>query len=65
MSHLHIWIGRIVITLGMINGGLGLLIAGNASRGEQIILKNEAFVVMQFRVSGEWEQRDGDWRNYG
>jgi hypothetical protein len=28
--------GRILITLGMINGGLGLLLADNASRGEKI-----------------------------
>ena len=26
-SHGHLWLGRIVITLGMINGGLGLLFA--------------------------------------
>jgi len=32
----HIWMGRILITLGMINGGLGLLYSGNATRGEQI-----------------------------
>ncbi|KAL9092991.1 MAG: hypothetical protein Q9165_004129 [Trypethelium subeluteriae] len=35
-SHAHIWLGRVIITLGMINGGLGLLLAGNASRGQQI-----------------------------
>jgi sulfite exporter TauE/SafE len=27
-SHLHLWNGRIMIPLGMINGGLGLRIAG-------------------------------------
>ena len=32
----HIWMGRILITLGMINGGLGLLFSGNATRVEQI-----------------------------
>ena len=26
-SHAHLWIGRTVITLGMINGGLGMLFA--------------------------------------
>ncbi|PSN74195.1 hypothetical protein BS50DRAFT_10059 [Corynespora cassiicola Philippines] len=26
-SHGHLWLGRIVITLGMINGGLGMLLA--------------------------------------
>ncbi|KAL6707520.1 hypothetical protein ACN47E_004090 [Coniothyrium glycines] len=29
-SHGHLWLGRIVITLGMINGGLGLLLASEA-----------------------------------
>ena len=32
----HIWMGRLLITLGMINGGLGLLLSGNSTRGEQI-----------------------------
>lgn len=32
----HVWLGRIVITLGMINGGLGLMLSGNATRGEYI-----------------------------
>ena len=36
VSHGHIWLGRILITLGMINGGLGLLLSNNASRGECI-----------------------------
>lgn len=29
-SHGHLWLGRIIITLGMINGGLGLLLASDA-----------------------------------
>jgi hypothetical protein len=36
ISHGHIWLGRILITLGMINGGLGLQLADNATRGECI-----------------------------
>ncbi|KAL0256926.1 hypothetical protein SLS55_007735 [Diplodia seriata] len=28
-SYIHIWLGRILITLGIINGGLGLLLAGS------------------------------------
>jgi hypothetical protein len=36
VSYGHIWMGRILITLGMINGGLGLRLADNASRGECI-----------------------------
>ncbi|CZS90816.1 related to cellobiose dehydrogenase [Rhynchosporium agropyri] len=30
----HIWWGRAVITLGMINGGIGLQLAGNTEKGE-------------------------------
>lgn len=29
-SHAHLWLGRIAITAGMINGGLGLLLASDA-----------------------------------
>ena len=29
-SHAHLWLGRVVVTLGMINGGLGLLLASDA-----------------------------------
>jgi hypothetical protein len=32
-SHLHIWHGRLLILLGMINGGLGLRLAGNSRAG--------------------------------
>ena len=30
----HVWFGRIVITLGIINGGLGLELSGNTKKGE-------------------------------
>jgi hypothetical protein len=33
-SYAHIWVGRIAITLGIINGGLGLLLASNSRDGE-------------------------------
>jgi hypothetical protein len=36
LSSLHVWIGRFVITLGMINGGLGLLLAGNSTHSQQV-----------------------------
>jgi len=32
-SHGHIWLGRIIITLGIINGGLGLKLADNSTYG--------------------------------
>ncbi|KAG9640289.1 hypothetical protein KCU95_g17900, partial [Aureobasidium melanogenum] len=33
-SYAHIWLGRIIITLGIINGGLGLDLAHNSRKGE-------------------------------
>jgi hypothetical protein len=36
MSWIHVWLGRFLITLGMINGGLGLLLANNANYGEVV-----------------------------
>jgi hypothetical protein len=32
-SHGHIWVGRIIIVLGIINGGLGFMLANNTSSG--------------------------------
>jgi hypothetical protein len=32
-SHGHIWLGRIIITLGIINGGLGFMLAQNTNVG--------------------------------
>ncbi|PVH77590.1 iron reductase domain protein [Cadophora sp. DSE1049] len=34
VSHLHIWYGRILILLAIINGGLGLKLANNSRNGE-------------------------------
>ncbi|KIW93479.1 uncharacterized protein Z519_06084 [Cladophialophora bantiana CBS 173.52] len=36
LAVVHIWLGRILITLGMINGGLGLKLSEDAERGEYI-----------------------------
>ncbi|KAF2455935.1 hypothetical protein BDY21DRAFT_386790 [Lineolata rhizophorae] len=33
-SHAHLWLGRIIITLGIINGGLGLMWADNTESGK-------------------------------
>ncbi|KAF2103820.1 hypothetical protein NA57DRAFT_50688 [Rhizodiscina lignyota] len=33
-SYAHLWLGRILITLGIINGGLGLRLADNTKSGE-------------------------------
>ncbi len=32
----HMWLGRILITLGMVNGGLGLKLSSNAGSGDYI-----------------------------
>ncbi|KAK2760332.1 hypothetical protein FQN54_002400 [Arachnomyces sp. PD_36] len=32
-THLHVWYGRVLIILGMINGGLGLKLAANSKAG--------------------------------
>ena len=32
----HVWVGRILITLGIINGGLGLQLDGTSTRAENI-----------------------------
>ncbi|TVY19964.1 Cytochrome b561 and DOMON domain-containing protein, partial [Lachnellula arida] len=34
VSHIHIWYGRILMLLAVINGGLGLQLAGNTRNGE-------------------------------
>jgi hypothetical protein len=36
ISHVHIWEGRLTIILGMINGGLGIKLAGNVRTGYKI-----------------------------
>lgn len=35
-SHMHIWIGRVLITLGIINGGLGIKLADDPDRSSKI-----------------------------
>ena len=36
ISHVHIWVGRVAIVLGMINGGLGIELAGDVEMGYKI-----------------------------
>lgn len=31
---LHVWWGRVIVTLGIINGGLGLMLSENTTKGE-------------------------------
>ena len=35
-SLLHVWLGRLIITLGIINGGLGLRLSADTTNGEII-----------------------------
>ena len=35
-SVLHVWLGRLIITLGIINGGLGLRLSADTTNGEII-----------------------------
>lgn len=34
LAPVHVWLGRILIVLGMVNGGLGLKLADNTHGGE-------------------------------
>ena len=42
---IHIWMGRAIIIISMINGGLGLLMASDATRSQQIAYDVVAAVV--------------------
>jgi sulfite exporter TauE/SafE len=61
VSHIHIWIGRIAITLGIINGGLGMYVAGNAT-GIQLM----AYALLATLVWVAWLAAAcfGEWRKY-
>jgi hypothetical protein len=47
-SHLHLWDGRIAIILGIVNGGLGLRLAG---AGETLKL---AYTIVAAVMGGAW-----------
>lgn len=44
-GHAHRWLGRAIITLGIINGGLGLLLSEDGTRGQYIAYGVVAAVV--------------------
>ena len=51
-GHAHRWLGRAIITLGIINGGLGLLLSGDGTRGQYIAYGVvAAFVWVAFVVN--------------
>jgi hypothetical protein len=43
-SFIHLWIGRVAITLGIINGGLGFLLAGTYNAGVKLYAVLAAFI---------------------
>lgn len=45
LSWVHIWFGRILITMGIINGGLGLLFSADGSRADYIAYGVVAAIV--------------------
>ncbi|PNS18365.1 Cytochrome b561 and DOMON domain-containing protein [Sphaceloma murrayae] len=61
VSHAHVWLGRAIITLGIINGGLGLQMAGDASRGQIVAYAVVAGVMwVAYVASAVWgEVRKG------
>lgn len=44
-GYAHRWLGRAIITLGIINGGLGLLLSGDGTRGQYIAYGVVAAVI--------------------
>jgi len=68
VSYGHIWLGRALITLGAINGGLGLQLAANASSSELVaygvvaglVYALYALVVAVTGVAKRKQRKDGD-----
>ena len=62
-SYAHIWTGRILVTLGIINGGLGMQLA-NVSRAGKIaygVLAGLIWVVwMATAVASEFKKSDSE-----
>jgi hypothetical protein len=54
-SYVHVWVGRIAVTLGIVNGGLGLYVSGNA-RGGQVMAYAliAAIVFVIWMVAAAW-----------
>jgi hypothetical protein len=50
-SYGHLFAGRLLITLGIINGGLGFLLAGNSKMGQTVYAVVAALVYAVYIVS--------------
>lgn len=53
-SHAHIWVGRIGISLGIINGGLGLKLANNTNSGKIAYAIVAAVVWLVWVAAAAW-----------
>jgi len=51
VSYGHIWLGRIIITLGIINGGLGFKLANNTNTGPIIYTVVAVIFYVAYMVS--------------
>lgn len=60
VSHAHIWYGRALIIAGIVNGGLGLELAG-ASRAFLVVYTVFAVLIFIIYIGaalfGEWRRR--------
>ena len=70
ISRVHIWVGRLAIVLGMVNGGLGIKLAGNVMTGYKIAYGVVAGVMgvayLAAVVYGEMKRKTGaPARSYG
>lgn len=53
-SYVHLWLGRILITLGMLNGGLGLLLASGAPASTGIAPTRGQMIVYGIAAGTMW-----------
>ena len=49
-SHAHLWLGRLIIPVGMVNGYLGIDLAGSAGTSERVIYVAVAAVMLTIYV---------------
>ena len=68
-AHVHMWLGRALIILGVINGGLGLDLSENTTKGEVAygVIAGIVFVVYLLALAFAWNQnkKAGGVRNDG
>lgn len=63
VSHVHIWYGRILFILGIVNGGLGLQLASNTTGGEiayGVVAGIMAVVYIAVATFGELRRSKGN-----